>query len=354
MVQFAFIAFLLLASCNSDKENQKLHTEDIYNIDFLYQQVESSRKKNDLASAINGLNQIIKLDSANSLHHYNIADVYFDLLKDRESYLVTNLNSALASKDTVAVEKARKKINNCVQKLEYHLDLSLKIDDKNHNAFSLKGEWFLIKAQYEEAIRFFNKSLVLDYQQEATHKNMGYAFKALQDFDKAINCFMNAVLVNPEYFEAHMQLAEIFHLLDDTTALTHYNNALELEPSNELALFGKAVFLQSQAYWDDALKAYADLHKVNYTHADGHYNLGFIHMELELYDIAVNNFSDAITSRPDFYQAYYSKGNCLETLGDVARAEYNYKKAIEINPEYNFAIEALLALQEKNKRYNNK
>ena len=352
MVQIAFIALLFCASCTSDHD--VVQKEDPESINSLYKWVESSRKKNDLSSAINGLNKIIKLDSVNSLHHYNISDVYFDLLEDRESYLMTNLNSALASKDTVAIDIAQQEINNCVQKLGYHLELSLKIDNKNHDALALKGKWFLIKAQHEEAIRFFNKSLVLDYNQEETHKNMGYAFKALQDFDKAINCFMNAVLINPEYFEAHMQLAEIFHLLDDTIALTHYNNALELEPSNQDALYGKAVFLHSQSYWDDALIAYAELHKVNYTHVDGHYNLGFIHMELGLYDIAVNNFSDAITSRPDYYQAYYAKGNCLETLGDVARAEYNYKKAIEINPEYKYAIEALLVLQENNKKYNKK
>ena len=32
--------------------------------------------------------------------------------------------------------------------------------------------------------------------------------------------------------------------------------------------------------WNNALTSYSELHKVDPFHADGHYNLGFIHMEL--------------------------------------------------------------------------
>jgi tetratricopeptide (TPR) repeat protein len=75
-------------------------------------------------------------------------------------------------------------------------------------------------------------------------------------------------------------------------------------------------------------------------------------MELGLYDVATNNFSDAIYSNSEFYEAYYSRGNCFETLGNIAQAESDYNRAIEINPEYTYAIEALEILREKNKKYN--
>ena len=95
-----------------------------------------------------------------------------------------------------------------------------------------------------------------------------------------------------------------------------------------------------------------DLHQVNAFHSSGHYNIGFIHMELGLYDVAANNFSDAIYGNSEFYEAYYSRGNCFETLGNIAQAEVDYKRAIEIKPDYTFAIEALKELEEKNKKFN--
>ena len=100
------------------------------------------------------------------------------------------------------------------------------------------------------------------------------------------------------------------------------------------------------------MEAYADLHKVDPFNSSGHYNIGFIHMELGLYDVASNNFSDAIYGNSEFFEAYYSRGNCFETLGNIAQAESDYKRAIEINPEYIFAMEALEQLQFKNKKFN--
>ena len=135
-------------------------------------------------------------------------------------------------------------------------------------------------------------------------------------------------------------------------AIEYYNNALNITKDDELVLYNKALFYQDILDWNNALDAYAELHKVNYTHSSAHYNLGFIHMELGLYDVASNNFSDAIYSNSEFYEAYYSRGNCFETLGNVKQAEIDYSRAIEINPEYTYAIEALEHLRTKNKKYN--
>jgi Tfp pilus assembly protein PilF len=75
-------------------------------------------------------------------------------------------------------------------------------------------------------------------------------------------------------------------------------------------------------------------------------------MELGLYDIATNNFSDAIYSNSEFYEAYYSRGICFETLGNIKQAESDYTRAIEIKPDYEFAIEALNNLRNNNIIYN--
>ena len=102
-----------------------------------------------------------------------------------------------------------------------------------------------------------------------------------------------------------------------------------------------------------ALKVYSELHKIDPFHADGHYNLGFIHMELDLFNIATNNFSDAIYTNPNYYEAYYSRGFCFERLGNIAQAESDYRRAIEINPKHSFSIDALKELERNNKTYIN-
>lgn len=334
--RIAFIAFLVLISCDSDNKKEKRTqiqeisdriAENPTDINLLYSRVNYNKSKNNLESALFDLKEILRLDSLNSENQFNIAEVYFKLSKDENS------NSRYPSL------------------VRHHLQESIRLDNNNNDALSLLGELFLAYNKYEDAIKLFNQSLKIDYNQEKTHLLLGYAFKQLMQNDDAINCFRNAINIKPDFFEAYMQLGQIFHLLGDTIALKYYNNALDLKPSDEMVLYNKALFYQSILDWNNALDSYALLHKVSPFHADGHYNLGFIHMELKLYDVATNNFSDAIYSNSEFYEAYYSRGICFEILGNIAQAESDYKRSIDINPQYNYAIEALEILRENNKKY---
>ena len=335
--KIAFNALFIIVACSSIEEKEQrselqILSQRIVNnpkdIDLLYERVNYNRLRNNLESALFDLKEILSVDSLNATTHFNIAELYSELSKDKNS------NPKYLSL------------------VKYHLEQSIKIDPRNKEALVLMGELLLAYNRYEDAIKSFNASLKIEYSQERAHMLMGYAFKQLKKTDNAINCFRNAVNINPDFFEAHMQLGHIFHLLGDTIALSYYNNALSLDPSNEIALYNKALFYQSMLEWNDALDSYAALHKVSPFHSSGHYNLGFIHMELGLYDIAANNFSDAIYSDSQFYEAYYSRGHCFENLGNIAQAESDYKRAIEINSEYDFAIEALAILREKNIKYN--
>ncbi|MBU45975.1 MAG: hypothetical protein CMD28_00950 [Flavobacteriales bacterium] len=335
--KIVLIALLISTSCISSREKEQESeiqalsrkiAKTPEDIDLLYSRVNYNKSKDNLESALFDLKEIVRLDSLSTIHHHNIAEVYFELAKSKQP-------------DPRYVELVR-----------YHLERSINIDAQNKDALALMGELLLAYNKYEEAIESFNASLRVEYNQANTHMLMGYAFKQLKRDDNAIDCFRNSVNIDPSFLEAHIQLGQIFHMSGDTTALVYYNNALRLDPTNEIILYNKALFYQNILEWNNALDAYSVLHKANPFHSSGHYNLGFIHMELGLYDVATNNFSDAIYSDSEFYEAYYSRGICFETLGNIAQAESDYKRAISINPGYIYAIEALESLIDKNKKYN--
>ena len=335
--KLVFLTLIFITACVSDKEKEQKTeiqilsekiAENPTDITLLNDRVEYNKAKNNLESVLYDLKEIVRLDSLNTDNHLKIAAIYFELSKGK------NGNPKYPSL------------------VKHHLEKSINLDAKNAEAFSLMGELLLAYGKFEDAIKSFNTSLKINYNQENSHMLMGYTFKQLNQTDNAINCFRNAVSVNPDFKEAHVQLGQIFHQLGDTMAIEYYNNALSITKDDELVLYNKALFYQDMLDWNNALDAYAELHKVNYTHSSAHYNLGFIHMELGLYDVAANNFSDAIYSNSEFFEAYYSRGNCFETLGNISQAESDYKRAIEINPEYKYAIEALGTLQKINKKYN--
>ena len=338
MRNIAFIAFLFLWACGVTAEKKEKQSEIVIlsekiknnptNTDLLLARANYNKGKNNLESALFDLNQCLQLDSLNSDLHFSVAEIYFELSKK------TNADGKHPSLTM------------------HHLDKALKLNINDEKSHALLGELMLAYAKYKEAIEHFNASLQIEYNQAKPHMLMGYAFKQLGQEDDAINCFRNAVNVDPEYKEAFVQLGQMFHLRGDTTAVVYYDNALRLDSTDEMILYNKALFYQSIMQWNAALEAYADLHKINAFHSSGHYNIGFIHMELGLYDVSANNFSDAIYGNSEFYEAYYSRGNCFETLGNIAQAEVDYKRAIEIKPDYIFAVDALKALDLRNKKFN--
>ena len=338
MRNLAFSAFFFIWACEVAVDKKKKQSDieilsekiknDPKNTDLLFERANYNKEKNNLESALFDLNECVQLDSLNNSFHFSVAEIYFELSKE---------NNANGKYPSLA---------------KYHLSRALKLNVNDERSHALLGELLLAYAKYKEAIKHFNATLKIEYNQAKIHMLMGYAFKQLGQEDDAINCFRNAVNVDPEYKEAFVQLGQIFHLRADTTAVVYYDNALRLDSTDEVTLYNKALFYQSIMQWNSALEAYADLHKINAFHSSGHYNIGFIHMELGLYDVAANNFSDAIYGYSEFYEAYYSRGNCYETLGNIAQAEVDYKRAIEINKDYTFALEALKALDLRNKKFN--
>ena len=184
--KIAFIALLILASCSSFKQKEQKseiqilsekiaqNPTDIY---LLYSRVDYNKSKNELESALFDLKEIVRLDSLDANNHYNIAEVYFELSK------VQNPNPQYPSL------------------VKYHLEKAVKIDPKNKKALALMGELLLAYNKYQDAIKSFNESLKIEYNQEKTHMLMGYAFKQLKQTDDAINCFRNAVNINPDFNE---------------------------------------------------------------------------------------------------------------------------------------------------------
>ncbi|MDC0249281.1 tetratricopeptide repeat protein [Flavobacteriales bacterium] len=334
----ALVILLIFLSCNITNERKEIKSpidllsesihKDPTNTNLLFARATYNKKHDNLESALFDLTQCVKLDSLNHTFQFLVAETYFELSKR------PNANG------------------NYPSLAKHHLTKAIQLNAKHEKYLALFGELMLAYAKYKEAIDYFNRSLKIRYNQAKTHMLMGYAFKELGQDDNAINCFRNSVNVNPEFKEAFVQLGQIFHMRGDTTAVLYYDNALNIDPSDKITLYNKALFYQSILNWNAALEAYANLHKVDPFHSSGHYNIGFIHMELGLYDVGANNFSDAIYGNSQFFEAYYSRGNCFETLGNIGQAESDYKRAIEINPDYTFAIEALKELEEKNKKFN--
>jgi Tfp pilus assembly protein PilF len=68
---------------------------------------------------------------------------------------------------------------------------------------------------------------------------------------------------------------------------------------------------------------------------------------LQLYRDATHHFTDAIEVDPSYFQAYYNRGYCFELMGDINNAAKDYRKALEIQPDYDLAANGLSRVTEE-------
>ena len=331
-------SFLLFSACNVVEENDNVKKSEISllsekinknpsNTDYLLDRAMFNLDKNKHESALFDLKQCLLIDSLNSEFNFLAAQSYFEISK---------YDKTKSEYGTLALE--------CIKK-------STDRDPNNHLALSLHGELNIAYARYKQAIDLFNKSLKIKYNQFKTHHLMGYAFKQLNQHDIAIDCFQNSISINPIYTQSYIEIGLIYQLRNDTLTEIYYNNVLDIDSSDVITLYNLALYYQDNKLYNKALVTYNKLLVFDAFNTNTHYNIGFIHMELKLFNIAINNFADAIYSNSVFYQAYYARGVCFETLGNIAQAEVDYRRAIEINPDYTFAIDALEVLINTNKKY---
>jgi len=345
MFRFSYLCILsfFFLSCSENEiqkknDNNEIKSEiqiisekienDPNNLELRLERVNYYKNRKQYDAALFNIKECLRIDSSNATVNYIASELYFQISKSNHNK-VNFPNLAL-----------------------FYSDKAINLNNQFTSAYLIKGEILLALGEYMESISILNSALEIDFNLEKAHLLMGYCFKKLNDEKNAINCFNNSIIVNPEFLRGYEELGVLYHHKKDTLAITYYNNALKIDSLRINILYNKALFYHNVSKnYNLALEAYAKLHEVDPFHANAHYNLGHIHMELDLFDVAVNNFSDAIYSNSEFYQSYYSRGVCFEAIGNILQAETDYSRAIEINPNYSFAIDALKKLKEQNNKF---
>jgi len=85
--------------------------------------------------------------------------------------------------------------------------------------------------------------------------------------------------------------------------------------------------------------------------AQGYYNLGVAHQNLQQNELAIQNYSDALHFAPDMALAYSSRGVCLVRLRRDADALIDFQRALEKNPNLAFALNGRGGVYFRRKQY---
>ncbi len=225
---------------------------------------------------------------------------------------------------------------------------AIALDPKNLEANLKLGEVNFLLRRYPEAIQAVDAAISINERLPKAYFLKGYIFKELGDTALSISSFQTATEVDPEYFDAYMELGNLYTAKNDSIALEYFSTAITLRPASAEAYYHKAMFLQNRGALQRALSVYRSMVKADPNSFLGYYNMGYLHLvELEEYRIASAYFDTVLTIQPNYIDALFNKGLCFEELGEEALAVAIYKEVLEQDAQYTLAAKGLERLLEK-------
>ena len=222
------------------------------------------------------------------------------------------------------------------------LEKASKIDPLNPKIWNNVAEIYLLYKKYPDVIKFANKSLEVDPYNAKAFFIKGYAFMESENKQEAIHNFLECLKNDPNNYNANMELGALYFETKNDLAITYYKNAITIDSNKINAYYNLGLYYQNNDYLNEAIDTYKDIIAKDSLFPNSYYNIGYIYLELlKVTDMAVPYFSKSINVKPDYKEAYFNRALCFEEVGNIMQAQVDYKKALEIDPNYQLAIEAL-------------
>ncbi len=116
-------------------------------------------------------------------------------------------------------------------------------------------------------------------------------------------------------------------------AIGVYKKILEQNPNHLPVLLGLGGIYFRRGLYDRAIPYYEKVIRKNPKHYLAHYWLAMCFWKLHRYHAAINTLEEVIGFLPTFKDALNLMGECYEKIGEAAKAEHCYLKAISVDPD---------------------
>ncbi len=224
----------------------------------------------------------------------------------------------------------------------------LMLDPKNLEANLKLSELYMYLKAYPNAISYANDALRIDDKKTKAYFIKGFVYKESGDTARALSSFTTVVELDPEYYDAYIQLGLIYGAKGNDLAIQYYTNALRVRPSSEEALYNRGLYYQEIGQLDKAEGDYKSILTNNPKYADAYYNLGFIALvNKQDYPEAIRQFSNAIRENQNYVEAFYNRGLAYDYSGDKSSAIKDYRSALSVFPNYGLALDRLREIEHK-------
>jgi tetratricopeptide (TPR) repeat protein len=165
--------------------------------------------------------------------------------------------------------------------------------------------------------------------------SIGIRFLWIEDYEKALPYFLEAIKRNPDYGEAYFQIGYCNSKLGRyPEAIEFYNQAIGIKQGDFGSYNNLCVAYNHLGRYSEAVASCQKAIQLKPDFGEAYNNLAWSLSKLGRYQEAIEASKEAIRIKPDFAMAHYNLGNSLSSLGNYHEAIESYKEAIRIQFDY--------------------
>ncbi|WP_255572905.1 tetratricopeptide repeat protein [Hanstruepera marina] len=190
-------------------------------VKYEYAKLLSKTKKFEKASSV--FNQLIVIDSLNPNYHYELG-LILETQQDSLSIVEYKKSFQLDSEHQKAIYKVAKYM---LQKrkhdsVDYYLDFGLKTYENNLELISLKAQNYYWQHEYEEAIFYFEKLIILGESSQFIHEKLSFSYSEAYQPEKSIEHILIALKYDPKNTTNLFILGQLYEDVKNYTLAEQY------------------------------------------------------------------------------------------------------------------------------------
>lgn len=219
----------------------------------------------------------------------------------------------------------------------------LEQEPQNHMLRCSLANALLQLGQYDAAIDEYQKCIEQNPCPEY-YINFGKALLNAGDYKRAIKAFEEVLKRNRKWPDAYYQMAIAYRSLGQLEkADDNLNKAILINPKYREAINERAHILEATGHLEEALKEYKKVialffSEFQFQDADAYnYELSVLFDCDDLIEESIRQLKQFVRKYPGFADGYYKLGQALEAKGMKNEAMMAFRRALEINPNYETA-----------------
>lgn len=270
-------------------------------------------------------------------------DFYAALNDGARAYRLDSMNTKVRMLYATALNnKANRTIEEVIM-AQNHYHFVISKEPKNTDALVELAASYRYLRDVDNAFKYVNQALKIDNKKREAYALKGSIYMDLEKFDLAKSSYETAVQQDPNYYEAYLHLAILYHKENNPICLEYYQTAYELNPNDPEFLYSLAFAQEYFGKIEESKTSYRKLtrNSEKYYQARGNFHLGHIKQRLENdVDSAIFFYSAAIDKQYNYVEAYHNRGMCYELKGFIQDARQEYLTALKYDENFMLSMEA--------------